>query len=311
MSEQYVGINYAGLGSTTNMDKETGIRYGVIAQNSCHPDALEDIFQHGEDLAFSEAKDEMIKSLKDSIQLWYDEVAPFEDDAHEGTLRENLKKRLIKTALESTHSYTAERMAGDIADDWGMGDDAEDAKGAVDDAVSNHFGDSYESDGGFNDYLYEKDGLKLTGCLQTDLFVLKSPYYTYAQFCSPCVPGACNLDHPLDPDSGADKCYCLPFDWFEDMKAPYRIWRVEDNKEIVVAEVKEICPNCSGSGRDTVSRLVLARQSHRDVVISEITSGTIKVQDFQLNPDGESTFRCWRCGGAGHTIEKQEVEKSG
>ena len=27
----------------------------------------------------------------------------------------------------------------------------------------------------------------------TDIFVTKSPYFTYAQFCSPCAPGACHL----------------------------------------------------------------------------------------------------------------------
>jgi len=31
-------------------------------------------------------------------------------------------------------------------------------------------------------------------CLDSDILVTKSPFYTYAPFCSPCVPGAGNLD---------------------------------------------------------------------------------------------------------------------
>jgi hypothetical protein len=73
---------------------------------------------------------------------------------------------------------------------------------------------------------YEGEGYKLIDCLDTDIMVLESPFYTFAQFCSPCVPGAGNLDHAM-PDGV--KCYCLGHDWFEDGKAPYPVYRVSDN----------------------------------------------------------------------------------
>ena len=73
---------------------------------------------------------------------------------------------------------------------------------------------------------YEGEGYKLSDCLDTDIFVLDSPYYTFAQFCSPCVPGAGNLDTPLE---GGVKCYCLGHDWFESNEAPYPVYRVSDN----------------------------------------------------------------------------------
>ena len=63
---------------------------------------------------------------------------------------------------------------------------------------------------------YNDEGYKLADCLDSDIFVLKSPYYTHAQFCSPCVPGAGNLDSH-DPDGA--QTYCLGHDWFEDGKA--------------------------------------------------------------------------------------------
>jgi hypothetical protein len=56
--------------------------------------------------------------------------------------------------------------------------------------------------------------------------VVKSPFYTYAQFCSPCVPGAGNLDNPM---AEGVKTYCLGHDWFEGGVAPYPVWRVDDH----------------------------------------------------------------------------------
>jgi len=65
-----------------------------------------------------------------------------------------------------------------------------------------------------------------------DIFITKSPYYTYAQFCSPCAPGAGHLSNPMEPDSGAPKSYCFSHDFFDNGKAPYRVFSVETNEEI-------------------------------------------------------------------------------
>ena len=154
---QYVGLDY-GMGHS-NVDKETGIRYGVISQRSVMPEALDDIMTHGEDVAWSQA------------------VAELE-------LEHGKETEALEEALEQ-------------------------------------LGNNWETD--FGNMSYIKDGYKLTGCLNNDLFVIKSPYFTYAQFCSPCVPGAGNLDHPCD---GGVKCYCLGNDWFES-GAPYPIYSVE------------------------------------------------------------------------------------
>ncbi|HYT46547.1 MAG TPA: hypothetical protein VEP90_29740 [Methylomirabilota bacterium] len=69
----------------------------------------------------------------------------------------------------------------------------------------------------------------LTDCLDSDVFVLKSPYYTFAQYCSPCVPGAGNLNSYCE---NGVKTYCLGHDWFDDGKAPYPVYSVETNKEV-------------------------------------------------------------------------------
>jgi hypothetical protein len=60
-----------------------------------------------------------------------------------------------------------------------------------------------------------------------DVWILKSPFYTHAQFCSPCAPGACHLETPVD--TGGPRCYCLPADWFDDDNpCPYPVYRVID-----------------------------------------------------------------------------------
>lgn len=79
-------------------------------------------------------------------------------------------------------------------------------------------------------WIYQMDGYELTDCLDADIFVVKSPYYTFAQFCSPCVPGAGNLDNPMEDGV---KTYCLGPDWFEDNEAPYPVYSVADNTLII------------------------------------------------------------------------------
>lgn len=69
-----------------------------------------------------------------------------------------------------------------------------------------------------------------------DMFVMRSPYYTHAEFCSPCAPGACYL---LSPNPDAPKAYCLGRDWFDDEKAPYPIFLVADGSQ-VLSESEEI-----------------------------------------------------------------------
>lgn len=70
---------------------------------------------------------------------------------------------------------------------------------------------------------YKNEGYDLTDYLDSDIFVVKSPYYTHTQFCSPCVPGAGNLN---SPDTDGVKTYCLDHDWFENGKAPYPVYDV-------------------------------------------------------------------------------------
>ncbi len=66
----------------------------------------------------------------------------------------------------------------------------------------------------------------------TDIFIIKSKYFTYAQFCSPCAPGAGYLMSPLDFKQDINKTYCLDHSWFENGRAPYKVYDIETSEEI-------------------------------------------------------------------------------
>ena len=70
---------------------------------------------------------------------------------------------------------------------------------------------------------------------QGDIFIERSPYFTYAAFCSPCAPGACYLMSPLDEPDNNNKCYCFGHDMFWDQRngvAPYPVYSVKTGKLI-------------------------------------------------------------------------------
>ena len=109
-------------------------------------------------------------------------------------------------------------------------------------------GDSFYAEQGYDD---------------PDIMILKSPYFTYAQFCSPCAPGAVYLrnsfenrwtnsgtgrsgvnsaeDYPEDYKvkaemAGFPKGYCFGHDWFVSGKAPYPVFSVETGKLVMPKE---------------------------------------------------------------------------
>lgn len=166
----------------TNIDTDTGIRYGVISQRSVNSDALDDFY-------FGSSSTDMA--------------------------RENFNEQLEADLRRALEPYLSSNSIDE----------------AVEAVMDLHcIGDEYE---GEMDPLYEDDGYSIQKCLDSDLLVGKSPYFTYAQYCSPCVPGACNLDSPLDPnDCDHVRCYCLGHDWFDGGKAPYTVYDVATGEKV-------------------------------------------------------------------------------
>jgi hypothetical protein len=175
------GIDY-GMGRS-NVNRETGIHYGVISQNSVNLDVLSDVQMEGADYG---------------------------------------KPTCPECGAEIGHSSDVEPDA-----EWNDGKDYACATCK----------ECYWSDSVFSEEMlgwsHESDGYKLTDCLDTDVFVLESPYFTHAQFCSPCVPGAGNLDNPCED---GPKTYCLGPEWFDEHSPmPYRCYRVSDGTEVTEA----------------------------------------------------------------------------
>lgn len=251
------GIDY-GMGQL-NVDKSTGIRFGVLPQNEV-------------------------------LQAWADSSEPDYGKPH-------CPKCVTMLTEGLEEGNTCEHCGCEIVD----------------------LSDCYpESPIAHN---YDKDGYAATCGEDGDIFVLKSPYYTHAQFCSPCAPGACYLLNPLDFDSmphdadcakrqhGAAECdcskgramadnraYCLGHDWFDGEKAPYPVYSVETGKQIMSIRKSIPCPNCNGSGRDTLARVA----SVRGCKPSEVDVKQLSVTDFR---ESDGSFNCWRCDGKGHIAE--------
>jgi hypothetical protein len=218
----YQGIDY-GHGQA-NINSATGIRYGVITQNSVNPEAFNDVWQNARDLSFERATDEAKQEIRRCESI------------------EALARVLGEMRGNHRHPDSITEALADCRLEWTDDETLTDAAlKSVWDEFEQEFCDGYD-DCGERDWLYERDGYKLANCLQCDVVVLKSPYFTYAQFCSPCVPGACNLDSPLvtPPDGvcGGDgferdwqklrdnRAYCLGHDFFEDGRAPYPVYSV-------------------------------------------------------------------------------------
>ena len=252
----YAGLDYSGPGATCNRDPSLGIRYGVISQHSVQQDAMSGIWDNSQDLSWEHAKDDMLDRIMASLAS------------------ETQDERLANVAHDIKYLYrdpVCRSVAMEIEE---LGGDSAPSRQEVWDVISDRFGDTYECDD--RDWCWEEDGYVLENCLQSDMFVSKSPYFTYAQFCSPCIPGGCNLDSPYEPEgvakeqietvariapnavgeafisyaemAGFAKCYCLGHTFFDDDKAPYEVFSVATGRRVVMVEKSIPCPSCNGTG---------------------------------------------------------------
>lgn len=71
-------------------------------------------------------------------------------------------------------------------------------------------------------FFYKKNGYYIQQSYDdTDLFILKSPFYTRCAYCSPCAPGA---GYIMSTNKLGPRVYCLGPEFFEDGKNPYPMW---------------------------------------------------------------------------------------
>lgn len=79
---------------------------------------------------------------------------------------------------------------------------------------------------------YQKEGYEMhAGTDGFGIWVLRSPFYTLARFCSPCAPGAGDLD-AIDADNGV-KTFAPGHDWYESGHAPYPVYSVKTGARVL------------------------------------------------------------------------------
>ncbi len=73
-----MSIDY-GMGKT-NIDKETGIRYGFIYANNVSDFAIDEIVQEGDDLSYRSWRKELTESLEEAIKCAIENYGHYEKD---------------------------------------------------------------------------------------------------------------------------------------------------------------------------------------------------------------------------------------
>ncbi len=224
------GIDY-GMG-TTNIDRETGIRYGVIPMHDLSEWAHEDFAADygpatcpkcGNEAVDADADKALPENVVKALE-WMGFPADAEIDVcDDGSAYVGLTQILPPGSVDEPLTRDAYKVlhhaCGDYAcDDCRLLFDGEDA-----------FGDDV------CEWIVDDGEYKATqGGDDSDVFILLSPYFTRAQFCSPCAPGACHLSNPTED---GERAYCFGHDWFEDDVAPYPVYSVKTG-ELVAPPVK-------------------------------------------------------------------------
>ncbi len=176
----------------TNIDFSTSIRYGVINQR------------------------EVLQAWCDSSEAYYgDPTCP----------------KCGNDALDTSKNFSGSNEAETA--------DYKIERGCCGDYVCHECEYFFDADEAFGEeplsHFFDDDGIKAECGESGDIFITLSPYYTYAPFCSPCAPGACHLGNAGENEythRTGEKTYCFDHEWFDDGKAPYRVFRVADNEEV-------------------------------------------------------------------------------
>lgn len=178
---------------SANKNPDNGIAYGLIAVNSLDPDLFEDLLSFGTDRSFIEAREEILRRLEAEADLIEDECAAaarevayhMSDREHESFVDAAAQKAYAKLGYEDRDGFIAARLA----------DETEHL--TIEEPVfeGTHDGVDWRT--------------AWLGGAQL-LWALRSPVVGRFQPCSPCAPGAADLDTPC-PDG--IEGYDVPAGW--------------------------------------------------------------------------------------------------
>jgi hypothetical protein len=116
-----------------------------------------------------------------------------------------------------------------------------------------------------------------------DAWFTLSPYFTRAQFCSPCAPGACYLTNPTED---GERAYCPGPDWFDD-EAPYPIYSVATGRRVPTVGA-ELIATGPGESFETgaVYTVVAVHDGKMDLECAALdtTVAGVQIDDPNLQP---------------------------
>lgn len=216
------GIDY---GAGTNANHGEKARYGVVPLNDLSEWSVEDVLfgQNSTDLDW----EDFIESFRCSVGAAVDDWLECSDAPDIGTVLADALCDYSQTLATQVTEIAIEEI--ELAE---LPTDNEVIKRIIDRCVDEcQLGDYYESQGDSRRARYDDGEIVCQSASDGDLWVLKSPFVTWAQFCSPVASGAGYLRTPCVEGAGA-KCYCLPHDWWPDGKCPYPYWNVNTGEKV-------------------------------------------------------------------------------
>lgn len=201
-----------------NYNPDTGIRYGVIACNSLDDDLVQELFcgSQAKDLSYEQAqaecRNELESECKDIESDCFDEALC--------TLRERGINDPTGTALDELHSAAIdaayERLGFDDRDEY--------IESKFESSMQDCHIEEPTIEGEYEGVKYHISWLGGAPIL----YVFEGPLGSAERLCSPCVPGAADLDSGFmyreaedggyvyqteEVLPGENLCYCVPRDW--------------------------------------------------------------------------------------------------
>lgn len=218
-----------------NIDLATGIAYGVISGNAVSSWSMDEIFTNGTDTDYEDFLEEVKSQISHALTDTREDLTNCDTECLE-IRSESLKKNLC-ARLKDYSGYKGDSCLEELVDDYIdtiAFDGSETDTLTVFNDVREWIGEHWEGTGNCTRFRYECDGYIIQTCGDGDWFVIKSPYYTMCEECSPCAP---NTGYIVN--EGGTKSYCLGPDWFDSYnKMNYRCFQIEDDVEVFQEDVK-------------------------------------------------------------------------
>lgn len=165
----------------TNMNPDTGIRYGYISAQSLHPDVVHELLYGPQAVneAFEESQREYVERARRRWEILVKDLADAKIDF----------PCLVKMGLQDSDSIGISDFDRDLAEE---------------EHNETYYGDEEIISGTYEGVNYRSSWLG--GAL--NFWIFNSPVVTKCGLCSPCVPNAGNLD-----TEGDFEAYGVPEHW--------------------------------------------------------------------------------------------------